>query len=38
MLECIKIEACKVKKVKISNEWFVAVYHIDIAISVSSDT
>ena len=38
MLECIKFGDCKVKTVKIGNKWFVAVYHIGIALGVSSDT
>ena len=38
MLECTKFEDSKVKTMKIGNEMFAAVRHIDIALFVSSDT
>ena len=38
MLECIKFGDCKIKTIKIEDEWFVSVRHIGIALGVSSDT
>ena len=38
MIKCIKFGDCKVKTIKIRNEWFVSVRYIGIALGVSSDT
>lgn len=38
MLEATKFGDCKVKKILLGNEWFVAVWHICIALVVCSDT